>query len=281
MKEKNELVGRSLQDLIEEHNVDRLLENEIIVELNIDKIIPNPDQPRLYFADDKIKELAASIKEHGIFQPIIVKKNGDNYLIVAGERRYRAAKLVNLKKMPAVVRNYSDLEVAEISLIENLQRENLSAIEEAKAYQAILNKTKMTHDQLAKKISKSRSHITNLLGLLKLPEEVKELVNNKKISMGHARTLSKLENEKEMIDFAKKIVSDNLTVREVEEAAFSKLKAKNINRKNFNRTFKEERNVLKKYYGSQVFIRGDRVTFKIEDEETLRKLIEKLMKNAL
>jgi len=266
---------------MEEHNVDKLLDNEIIVELNLDKIIPNPNQPRTFFDEEKIKELQASIKEHGVFQPIIVKKQADNYIIVAGERRFRAAKANDLKKIPAVVRNYSDLEVAEISLVENLQRENLSAIEEAQAYQAIIDGTKMTHEQLAKKVSKSRSHITNILGLLKLPESVKELVNNKKLSMGHARTLSKLDDEKEIIKLANKIIDDNLTVREIEAETFSKLKSDKTNKKNYNRTFKEERNVLKKYYGSQIFIRGDRVTFKIEDEDELKSLIEKLMKNAL
>jgi len=281
MKENEKLVGRSLKDLMEEHNVDKLLDNEIIVELNLDKIIPNPNQPRTFFDEKKIKELQASIKEHGVFQPIIVKKQADNYIIVAGERRFRAAKANDLKKIPAVVRNYSDLEVAEISLVENLQRENLSAIEEAQAYQAIIDGTKMTHEQLAKKVSKSRSHITNILGLLKLPESVKELVNNKKLSMGHARTLSKLDDEKEIIKLANKIIDDNLTVREIEAETFSKLKSDKTNKKNYNRTFKEERNVLKKYYGSQIFIRGDRVTFKIEDEDELKSLIEKLMKNAL
>lgn len=281
MKEKDKLVGRSLKDLIEEHNVDKLLDNEIIVLIAIEDIKANPYQPRLYFDEDKLKELANSIKEYGVFQPIIVRKQSEGYIIVAGERRYRAATLAGKTNIPAVIRNYTDKEMAEISLVENLQREDISAIEEAKAYDAIIKDLKLTQTELAKRVSKSRSHITNLLGLLKLPEEVQDLVIKKELSMGHARTLSKLEDEERIKTLAKEIVKDNLTVREIEAKAFKELKGRNVNRKNFNRKFKVEREMMNKYYNSKVFIKDDRITFKIDDEEKLQELIERLIKNAI
>lgn len=281
MKEKDKLVGRSLKDLIEEHNVDKLLDNEIIVLIPIKDIKANPYQPRLYFDEAKLKELASSIKEYGVFQPIIVRKSSDGYIIVAGERRYRAATLAGRANIPAVIRNYTDKEMAEISLVENLQREDISSIEEAKAYEAIIRDLNITQTELAKKVSKSRSHITNLLGLLKLPSEVQELVIKKELSMGHARTLSKLEDEEEIKKLAKEVINDNLTVREIEAKAFKELNGRNKNRKNFNRTYKAEREMMVKYYNSNVFIKDDRITFKIENEEDLEKLIQRLIKNAI
>lgn len=281
MKEKDKLVGRGLIDLIEEHNVDKLLDNEIVIEISMNEIKPNPYQPRLYFNEEKLKELASSIKEYGVFQPIILKKTSDGYVIVAGERRFRAASLAGKTKIPAVIRNYSEEQIAEISLVENLQREDISAIEEAKAYEAILENSKLTHTQLAKKVSKSRSHITNLLGLLKLPEEVQDLVIKKELSMSHARTLSKLDDEERVKELAKEIINENLTVREIENRAFKELKGRKINRKNYNRTFKTERNMMSKYYGTKIYIKEDRITFKIENENELQELIERLIKNAL
>lgn len=281
MKENDKLVGRSLKDLMDEHNVEKLLENEIIVELNVETIKTNPYQPRLFFDKIKLEELASSIKKHGVFQPIIVTKSNDGYVIVAGERRFRAAQLVDIKKIPAVIRKYNNLEMAEISLIENLQREDLSAIEEAKAYDAILKETKMTQNELATKVSKSRSHITNLLGLLTLPGEVQQLVIEKKISMGHARTLSKLSDPQKAISLAHDIIKNNMSVREIEEKAFLELKKRKVTRKNYNRTFKTERSLLVKYYDSNVYIKEDRVIFKIDENNDLKQLLEKLMKNAL
>lgn len=280
MKENDKLVGRGLQDLMEEHNVNKLLENEIIVVLNIDKIKPNPYQPRLYFDETKLKELSNSIKEHGIFQPIIVTKSDNDYIIVAGERRFRAAELAGLNKIPAVIRKYDNNQMAEISLVENLQREDLSAIEEAKAYEAILKQTNITQQELAKKISKSRSHVTNLLGLLTLPEEVQKMVIEKQISMGHARTLSKLEDSEKIVSLARDIIKDNMTVREIEAKTFGELKKRSVTRKNYNRKYRVERNVLTKYYDSTVYIKEDRVIFKVEDKEDLKVILEKLMKNA-
>jgi ParB family transcriptional regulator, chromosome partitioning protein len=281
MDQKNKLVGRGLKDLIEEHNVDKVLDNELIVEISLDKIFPNPNQPRKFFAEDKIKELADSIKENGILQPLILKKIENNYIIVAGERRYRAASLLKLDKIPAVIRNYSDAKIAEISIIENIQRENLSPIEEAWSYKQMIDVTKITQSELAAKLGKSRSHITNIIGLLNLPEIIQKMILDNKISMGHARVLSKLKDEATMIEFANKIILEKLTVRDIEELSASLNKRNNIAKRSINKVYKNERNILKQYYGSNVYIKEDKVIFKITDDESIKLLLEKLIKNAL
>lgn len=228
MENKKRALGRGLEQLFntDNLNMDRIekqiyeeTKNEEVIEVNLSELRPNPYQPRQVFDEDALKELADSIKEHGVFQPIIVKKSIKGYEIIAGERRYRASKLAGLTKIPAIIRDFSDEQMMEIALLENLQRENLSAIEEAKAYQSLLDNLHLTQDSLSKRLGKSRSHITNMLGLLRLPKEVQSLINDKKISMGHARVLSKLENDEQIIELAHKIIDDKKSVREVEALA--------------------------------------------------------------
>ncbi|MDY0276572.1 MAG: ParB/RepB/Spo0J family partition protein [Acholeplasma sp.] len=281
MEEKNKLIGRGLKDLIEEHNIDRVLDGEVILEIKLDDIHTNPSQPRKVFNDDKIEELANSIKQHGVFQPIILKKTNDGYIIVSGERRYRASKLAGLDKIPAVVRNYTKEKTIEISLVENLQREDLTPIEEANAYELMIKELNLTQNEVANKVGKSRSHVTNIIGLLKLPEKVQEMILNKQISMGHARSLSKLKDEKKIIELANKIVKDNLSVRDVEELTLEEAKAVVIKRVNRNREFKEERKLLSKYYDSKVSVKERSIVFKVSDENEIKDIIEKLIKNAL
>src|SRR5690625_2731791 len=272
---------RGIHDLIKEHSIDKVLDNETIYEIKLDKIEANPNQPRKYFDDELIKELSNSIKEHGVFQPIILKKTEDKYIIVSGERRYKAAIQAELKKIPAVIRNYTDAKIAEISLVENLQREDLSPIEEANAYDLIIKNYNLTQNELAKRVGKSRSHITNILGLLRLPEVIKEMLLNKKISMGHARVISKLETEEEMIELANEIIESKLNVRETEKISSDKKTNVKEEKTNFNKLYKVERNMIAKYYNSNVSINNNRVTFKVENEEEIKSLIEELMKNAL
>ena len=214
METKKRALGRGLEQLFSQEAIQvEELEKQIyestpkeeIVELDIDELRPNPYQPRTVFHEEQLQELASSIKEHGVFQPIIVKKSIKGYDIIAGERRYRASKLAGLKKIPAIVRTFTDEQMMEIALLENLQRENLSPMEEAKAYQSMIEKLHLTQDELSKKVGKSRSHLTNMLGLLRLPKEVQTLVNDEKLSMGHARALSKLENTEEIIQMAHEI----------------------------------------------------------------------------
>ncbi len=219
--------SRGLKDLIVEHQVLNLEQSEVIIDLDIHSIKTNPDQPRKFFDSEKIDELALSIKQHGLLQPIVVKKSGEDYIIIAGERRYQACVRLNLKRIPTIVRQYQNKKIPEISLIENIQRENLNPIEEAKAYQKILDISEYKHHELALKIGKSRSHVVNILGLLRLPEEVIDLINNQKISMGHARAISKLSNQTQMSRMAALVVEKTLSVREVEN-----LISKESNKKN-------------------------------------------------
>lgn len=225
METRKRALGMGLEQLFNNENLDltsiekQIYDNassEEIIEISLEELRPNPYQPRKKFDDDKLRELAESIKEHGVFQPIIVKKSIKGYEIIAGERRFRASRLAGKDKIPAIVRNFSDEQMMEIALLENLQRENLSAIEEAVAYKVMLEKLNMTQEDLAKKVGKSRSHITNTLGLLRLPFEVQQMIIRQDISMSHARVISKLESQEEMIKLANKILAENLPVHEVE-----------------------------------------------------------------
>lgn len=225
METKKRALGRGLEQLFNTENLDldsfeksvyESTPKDEIFELPIDELRPNPYQPRKNFDEEALRELADSIEEHGVFQPIIVKKSIKGYEIIAGERRFRASKMAGKDTIPAIVRDFSDEEMMEIALLENLQREDLNAIEEALAYRALQEKLGITQEELAKKVGKSRSHITNMLGLLRLPEEVKEMVSNNKLSMGHARMLSKLEDTNQIKEMASQIITEGLSVREVE-----------------------------------------------------------------
>lgn len=227
--ESRRALGKGLEQLfdLDNLNVDNVSDfeknmyeeatNEEIVELDINELRSNPYQPRTVFDEEALNELAESIKENGVIEPIIVKKSIKGYDIIAGERRVKASKIAKKQTVPAIIRQLTDEKMAEIALLENLQRENLTALEEAKAYKSLIDKLHLTQEQLAKKVSKSRSHITNMLGLLRLPNEVQDMVLDKKITMGHARTLSKMEDKEEIVKMANEIVEEKLTVRKTEE----------------------------------------------------------------
>ena len=226
METKKRALGRGLEELFNNENLDiesfekTIVENahkDEIIEIDLSELRVNPYQPRKIFDEEALKELSESIKEHGVFQPIIIKKSIKGYEIVAGERRVRASKLAGLSHIPAIIRDFTDEQMMEIALLENLQRENLTAIEEAVAYKALLENLHLTQDELSKKVGKSRSHITNIIGLLRLPTDIQELVNTSKISMGHARILSKLDNENQIREMADKIINENISVRNTEE----------------------------------------------------------------
>ena len=228
METKKRALGRGLEQLFNSENMDldsfertvyETATREEIIDLKLDDLRANPYQPRQVFDDEALQELANSIKEHGVFQPIIVKKSIKGYEIIAGERRVRASKLAGKTKIPAIIRNLDDNQMMEIALLENLQRENLSAIEEAMAYRTMIEKLGITQEELSSRVGKSRSHITNLLGLLRLPSDVQELVNKGDLSMAHARVLSKLEDNDKIREMAKDIVERKIPVREIEEQA--------------------------------------------------------------
>ena len=273
---KEDKKPRTLNDLLKEHHVDDVLDGEVIDEISLSEIKPNPFQPRRIFDQEKIDELAQSIREHGIFQPIIIKKTNKGYIIVSGERRYRAAQLVGLKTIPSIVRQYEESKVAEIALAENLQRENLTPIEEAEAYKVVMNHLNLTQTELAQKIGKSRSHVTNMLGLLNLPEETQNMLLTGQISMGHARALSKLENPVQINKLAKMILAKQLSVRQVEVLTRSEDKTNKIRRTPKTRYVSEEKR-LTKYLNHKVRIDDKKITI-YYDENGLETMLDRLLK---
>ncbi|OGO76800.1 MAG: chromosome partitioning protein ParB [Clostridiales bacterium GWB2_37_7] len=212
-------LGKGLGALIRENEQEV---NSSVTELKITELEANQNQPRRFFDDQALQELSGSIKEHGVVQPIIVRKLDDSYQIVAGERRWRAARLAGLKTVPVVIKDYSNVQVMEIALIENLQRQDLNSIEEALAYKSLLEEHNMTQENISEKIGKSRSAIANTLRLLNLPEEIKNMVVHGKISAGHARALLTIEDKKKQIEIAQKIIEQQLNVRDIEKLVMQK-----------------------------------------------------------
>lgn len=192
----NSIFGQDVSKVLEDiQNGDVKTEKQEQTKINIDQIRPNPYQPRKVFDDTALQELSQSIKQHGVFTPILVKKSIQGYDLIAGERRLRASKLAGMSDIPAIIVDLNDQEMMEIALLENIQRENLNGIEEAKAYEQLIQRLNYTQEQLANRVGKSREHITNTLRLLKLPEDVQEYVVQKKLSMGHVRALIGLKDE--------------------------------------------------------------------------------------
>ena len=200
------------EEIVETHNG-----RDGIVELELDKIFPNPDQPRNTFDEDKLTDLAESITEHGVLQPIIVTPRNDKYMIIAGERRFRASGRAGLKTIPALVRELDDEKIMELALIENVQRDDLSPIEEARAYDVLQTKFGYTQERLAKRMGKSRSAIANSTRLLALPEDVQQMVQDGKLTVGHVRPLLSINVPEWQSAFAQEVYQSNLSVREVEK----------------------------------------------------------------
>ena len=226
METKRKALGKGLEQLfsnevIDFENFEKKIVNETkdsdIVELPLTEIRSNPYQPRKEFDEKSLSEFAESIKEHGVIQPIIVKKSIKGYEIIAGERRTRASKMAGKTTIPAIIRDFTDQEMMEIALIENIQREDLNPIEEAEALAKIIETSKITQEEASKKFGKSRSYITNILGLLSLPETTKQYVREGKITMGHARVLSKLSDEEQINSLANLIIEEGLSVRDTEK----------------------------------------------------------------
>ncbi len=224
METKHKALGKGLEQLFANNVIDfNNFEEKIVSEnksditmIKLDEIRSNPYQPRKVFNEDSLNELAQSIKEYGVVQPVIVKKSIKGYELVAGERRCKASKLAGLQEVPAIIKDFTDQEMMEIALIENIQREDLNPIDEAKSVNNIIRLKNYTQEEFAKRFGKSRSYVTNLLGLLKLPAPVQKMLINNEISASHARVLSKLDNEEEIISLANRIKTEGLNVREVE-----------------------------------------------------------------
>ncbi|HJA41454.1 MAG TPA: ParB/RepB/Spo0J family partition protein [Firmicutes bacterium] len=209
---------------------DLIKDEEVVQEIAVDEIRPNPYQPRKNFNDDAIEELKTSIMLHGILQPIIVRKSIKGYELVAGERRLRASQLANLEKIPAIVRKLTDDQMMLHALLENLQREDLNVVEEAKAYETLIKNLKITHEELAKRVGKSRSHISNLLRLLELPNYMITSIVMDEISMGHGRALLAVKDEKICKILYHQVIDEGLTVRELEKKIQELQQQQNVSR---------------------------------------------------
>ena len=280
-------LGRGLEQLFNTENLDinnfekQIYENstnEEIININLSELRVNPYQPRKNFNEEALQELSNSIKEHGVFQPIIVKKSIKGYEIIAGERRFRASKMAGKETIPAIVREFTDAQMMEIALLENLQRENLSAIEEAIAYKAMLEKLELTQEELAKKVGKSRSHITNILGLLRLPNEVQTMITKKEITMGHARAISKLESSAEMISLANQIVEGKLPVRETERITNSQELTKKVVQtrkpKEQNNDYKYVEDLLREKLDTRIKISDKKIEISFNNVNDLNRILE-------
>lgn len=252
--------------------------------VDIDSIEPNKEQPRETFNEKSIKELSDSIRQYGIIQPLILKRNGKIYNIIAGERRWRAAKIAGLKEVPAIIKEYSEEEALAIALIENIQREDLNPIEEARAFQNLIKEYKLTQDKLAEKLSKSRTSITNSLRLLKLDDRVQSLIIEGKISTGHGRTLITINDKNLQSKIATKIHEEDLSVREVEELVKSLKDKENTDKekkkeKDDSFIYVELENKLESIVGSKVRIKKKannkgKIEIEYYSTEDLERLIE-------
>lgn len=267
--------------------------NEFVEEINLSEIRPNPYQPRKIFSQSSLKELADSIKQSGVFQPVIVRQSSiKGYELIAGERRVRASKLAGKETIPAIVRQLDEEQMIEIAIIENLQREDLSPLEEAEAYQMMMDKLELTQAQVAEKMGKSRPYIANYLRLLSLPSRIKDWVNNGELSMAQARTLLSINDKSKLIEVAKQVIDGRLTVRQLEER-IQKLndqkqpkvdKQKNKNKDNKKTKEKptyiiELEHQMQEYFGTQVTINESKVDGKgkIEIEYLSQEDLTRLM----
>lgn len=257
-------LGRGLGALFQEHDIEsiesfeQVKEGEIIHQLEVNSLRPNPYQPRKYFDENKIKELAMSIKEHGVFQPIIVKKDIKGYIIIAGERRYRAAQKAGLDTIPAIVREFNDHLMMEYALIENLQREDLTAIEEAEAYRLLMQKLDLTQERLGERLGKSRAYIANTMRLLQLPRAVQDDIENNVISVGHGKVLAGLKDEELVLKLTNIIKEKQISVRELEELVKqvgAEQPEEKKPKKELNPHLEYVESNLKSYFGTKVKIK--------------------------
>lgn len=266
-------LGKGLSALIPQE------ESRNMLEINIDEIVPNKYQPRKKIENEGLDNLAESIRQKGMLQPILVRRKGANYEIIAGERRWRAAKKLGHLKISAIVMDVNDSEQSEMSIIENIQREQLNSIEEADAYKSLIEKFGLTQEEVAKRIGKDRVTVTNKMRLLKLPDEVKNAIISGEITEGHARVIAGLEAEKEQLDFFRKILSGKLTVRKTEEEAKTKKRAKKTDeRKEDYYEIRELIETLISLLGTKVEIKrekkGGRIVIKFSSDRELERILE-------
>ena len=284
METKKKALGKGLEQLFTNNVIDfQNFEKEIVSEnkkdvtmIKLDEIRSNPYQPRKTFNEESLKELAVSIKEYGVVQPVIVKKSIKGYELIAGERRCKASRLAGLTEIPAIIKDFTDQEMMEIALIENIQREDLNAIDEAKSVLNIIKLRGWTQEEFAVKFGKSRSYITNLLGLLKLPDSIQKMLINKELSTSHARVLSKLEDQQQIEELATRIVNEKLNVRDIEQLVNNKdiVKRKPIIIQEKNPKFHMYENVISDKIGNKVKINKNKLEITFDSVKDLERIME-------
>lgn len=280
METKKKALGKGLEELFSNSSftIDTL-EDTIVkeernnaTEIELSQIRPNPYQPRKVFDEEALNELADSIKVYGVVEPVILKKSVKGYEIVAGERRCKASKIAGLTTVPAIIKDFTDEEMMEIALLENIQREDLNPVDTAISISNILQVKDMTQEEFSKKFGKSRSYITNLLGLLNLPKSVQELVKNGKLSMSHARCLSKIDDEEKVINLANKIIKENLNVRDIEKILSKKDDKKVI--KDKNEKFRMYEDAFSDTIGNKVRISNKKIEISYNSMQDLNRIME-------
>ena len=280
METKKKALGKGLEELFSNSSftIDTL-EDTIVkeernnaTEIELSQIRSNPYQPRKVFDEEALNELADSIKVYGVVEPVILKKSVKGYEIVAGERRCKASKIAGLTTVPAIIKDFTDEEMMEIALLENIQREDLNPVDTAISISNILQVKDMTQEEFSKKFGKSRSYITNLLGLLNLPKSVQELVKNGKLSMSHARCLSKIDVEEKVINLANKIIKENLNVRDVEKMLSKKDDKKVIKEK--NEKFRMYEDAFSDTIGNKVRISNKKIEISYNSMQDLNRIME-------
>ena len=284
-KNSGDSADKKTEVKVVEKIVEKVVEKPGELELKLSDIVPNSEQPRKDFDEDALTELAESIRQFGVLQPLLVQKKGKFYEIIAGERRWRAAKIAGLKKVPVIIKDFTDLETVEISLIENIQRENLNSIEEAYAYKRLIEEFHLKQDEVAERVSKSRAAVTNSMRLLKLDERVQKMLVEDMITSGHARALLSLEDPELQYQTAQKVFDEKLSVRETEKLVKKILNPKKIQEKpadeQMNAVYERMEERLKGIVGTKVAIsRGKGNKGKIEIEyysnEELERILELL-----
>lgn len=274
MAEKKTGLGKGLEAIFGE-NVTTVLEEiqhsgNNSEEIEVKLIHPNPYQPRQHFDQDRIDELAMSIQEHGVFTPVLVRKAVSGYQLIAGERRLRATKQVGLERIPAIILDFDDQQMMEVSLIENIQREDLNVVEEAKAYKTLIERLGLTQEELGKKVGKSRVHITNTLRLFQLPESVIQMLYQQELSMGQVKPLISCEDKVLVESIAKRIVKEKLSAREVEALMKKKPKQDKVVSHRFDYAEQLLRNKLQ----TKVKIEGSKIQIHFDSEDDLNRLLD-------
>ncbi len=275
-------LGRGLSALVSEAEYETGAQPSD-TKIPIEDIFPNPDQPRVHFDEKELKELSDSITEHGVLQPLLVRKKNAGYEIIAGERRYQASKLAGLTELPVIIKDVDDQEMLALALIENLQRSDLNPVEEAKGYKQLIESSGMTQEALSKAVSRSRSAITNSLRLLDLPDSVQQMIFEGKLTAGHARAILAVPYEDARIKLAEKVVAEGLSVRATENLAplFSVGKAPKTPRPVTPQSFKKAARALRQTFNTNVRVKSTRGKNKIEiefkDENDLSRILEQIM----